>query len=312
MAHDGAKTDQLSWDDLRIALSIAREGSIRSAARALGVSHSTVLRRLRVLEATTGVRLFERKQDGYEATAAGQDVFDTACEVEDVVLNLERRVAGRDLRLSGAVRVTLPDPFVPLFLPVFRDFAQAYPGIELTLAAGTGYSDLAHRAADIAIRIAADPAPDLFGRRMATAAVGVYGSSEYLARRKRKDLEALDWIGWEPDSTMAFAQWMRQRVPNARIALRVSANWTLPEAVDAGAGVALVPCALGDLRPGWRRVALVREVTAPLWILTHKDLRTTARVRVVRDFLAEAVTRHRSLIEGRKPRRDHGVRRSTP
>jgi DNA-binding transcriptional LysR family regulator len=81
-----------------------------------------------------------------------------------------------------------------------------------------------------------------------------------------------------------------------------SLHWTLPEAVDAGTGVALLPCALGDLRPGWRRVALVREVSAPLWILTHKDLRTTARVRVVRDYLTEAVTRHRGLIEGRKPR----------
>ena len=55
--------------------------------------------------------------------------------------------------------------------------------------------------------------------------------------------------------------------------------------------------------PGWRRVTLVRDVSAPLWILTHKDLRTTARVRVVRDFVTEAVARHKSLIEGRKPQR---------
>src|SRR5262252_7418264 len=114
MQHSGAKTDQLSWDDLRIALSIAREGSIRKSARKLGVSHSTVLRRLRELEASTRVRLFERKLEGYEATAAGQDLFDTACEVEDIVLGLERRVAGHDLRLSGAVRLTLADPFLPL------------------------------------------------------------------------------------------------------------------------------------------------------------------------------------------------------
>jgi DNA-binding transcriptional LysR family regulator len=303
MRTSGAKTDQMSWDDLRIALSLAREGSIRSAARALGVSHSTVLRRLRELEAVTGVRLFERKLDGYEATAAGQDVFDTASDVEDVVLGLERRVAGRDLRLSGPVRVTLPDPFVPLFFPVFRDFGRAHPGIELTLAAGTGYSDLAHRAADVALRITAEPPPELVGRRLATVAVGVYGSNEYLRGRALKELEALDWIGFEADSSMAFAQWMRARVPNARIAMRVSANWTLREAVDAGAGVTLLPCALGDLQPGWRRVALIRELSAPLWILSHRDLRTTARVRVLRDFVADAVVRQRSLIEGRKPRR---------
>lgn len=304
MARTGAKIDRLNWDDLRIVLSIARSGSIRKAARTLRVSHSTVLRRLREIEAATRVRLFERKLDGYEATAAGQDVFDTACEVEDVVLGLERRVAGRDLRLSGSVRVTLADHFFPLLAPAFQDFARLHPGIELTLEIGAGYSDLAHRAADVAIRIASEPPPELVGRRLATAAVGVYGSRDYLEQRSIKQLDALEWIGLEVDSSMSFAQWMRAHVPKARIALRVSANWALREAVEAGVGVALLPCALGDLQPGWRRVTLLRDVAAPLWILTHKDLRTTARVRVVRDFVTEVVVRHKGVIEGKKPQRN--------
>jgi DNA-binding transcriptional LysR family regulator len=301
MPSTGAKTDHVSWDDLRTALFLARDGSVRKAARALGVSHSTVLRRLRVLEATTGVRLFEHKSSGYEATPAGQDVFDTASELEQVVLGLERRVAGRDLRLSGALRVTLPDPFAPLLFPVFREFADAYPGIELTLDVGTSYSDLAHRAADVAIRAASEPPPELVGRRVATAAVGVYGAAEYVAaQRAKKRLDALDWVGWEADSAMAFAQWMRRNVPQARVALRVSASWALREAVDAGAGVALLPCALGEARPGWRRIARVPALSAPLWILTHRDLRTTARVRVLRDFVSDAIAKRRDLIEGRK------------
>src|SRR6185436_1446139 len=113
MTKHGPKTNHLDWEDLRSALHLARSGSVRRAARALGVSHSTVLRRLAALEATTRVRLFERKPDGYELTPAGQDVFDTARDLEEGVAALERRVAGRDLRLSGTVRVTLPDPFLP-------------------------------------------------------------------------------------------------------------------------------------------------------------------------------------------------------
>lgn len=287
---------------MRVALFLARAGSVRRAARALGVSHSTVLRRLRALENAAGARLFVQKEEGYEATPAGQDLFDTAAELEEAVLGLERRVAGRDLRLSGGVRVTLPDPFAPLLFPVFTELGAIHPGIGITLVLGTGYADLAHRAADVAIRASPAPPPDLIGRRVATGAVGIYGSARYLEGRARRHLDALDWIGWEQDSSMAFAQWMARHVPRARVALRVNAAWGLREAIDADAGVALIPCALGETRPDWRRLALVREMAAPLWILTHRDLRTTARVRVVRDALVDAIAERRALIEGRTRR----------
>lgn len=281
-----------------MALALARAGSIRGAARALGVSHSTVLRRLRALEAAAGVALFVNKGEGYEATAAGQDVFDTASEVEEAVFGLERRVAGRDLRLSGPVHLTLPDPFVPLLMPVFSGLAEAHPGIELTLSLGTGYADLARRAADVAIRTTRAPPPDLLGRRVAQAGVGIYGSARYLEGREVGDLETLDWVGWEVGSSMFFARWMAERVPRARIALRVSAAWGLREGVDAGAGVAVVPCALGEAMRDWRRVAMVPEAATPLWVLTHRDLRRVARVRVVREALHAAILARRELIEG--------------
>jgi DNA-binding transcriptional LysR family regulator len=101
MTNGGPKIDQLSWDDLRVALVLARTGSVRKTGRELGVSHSTVLRRIRELEAAAGVQLFVNKGEGYEPTAAGQDVFDTASDLEETVLGLERRIAGRDQRLSG-------------------------------------------------------------------------------------------------------------------------------------------------------------------------------------------------------------------
>jgi DNA-binding transcriptional LysR family regulator len=299
MASIGAETDHVSWDDLRTALSLAERGSVRGAARALGVSHSTVLRRIAALESVTSVRLFERKPEGYELTPAGQDVFDTARAVEDLVVALERRVEGRDLRLSGPIRVTLPDPFLPFLLPVFREFGRAHPEIEVTLAVGVGYADLAHREADVAIRTTSEPPPDLVGRRVAEAGVAIYGSKRYLSRRSTRDLEALDWIGWEEGSAMAFAQWMRKCVPRARVALRVTTSWVISEAIDADLGVALLPCATGSVKKGWQQVRQLKEASAPLWILTHKDLRTTARVRALRDFLADAIGRQRGLIEGR-------------
>lgn len=295
----GLKTDQaLSWDDLRTALFLARNGSIRKAARALEVSHSTVLRRIADLERASGVRLFDKKPDGYELTAAGQDVFDAARSLEEIVTALERRVHGRDLQLSGPVRVTLPDPFLPFFVPLVRAFGKKYPAIEITLAVGTSYADLAKREADLAIRTAAEPPPDLVGRRVATAGVAIYGHPSYLKGKKTDDVEALDWIGWERGSEMAFAHWMAKNVPRAPIALRVANSWAVGAAVDAGAGVAILPCLLGEVR-GWRRVRLVPEASAPMWILSHRDLKTTARVRVLRDFLADALAKQRKVVEGK-------------
>src|SRR5690349_13246117 len=125
MSRTGPLLHHLDWDDLRTALSLGRAGSIRKAARALGVSHSTVLRRLHALEGAVGVQLFVDKGDGYEATPAGQDVFETASSLEEAVTNLERRVGGHDLRLTGPVRVTVPDPFAPLLFPIFSEFSRA-------------------------------------------------------------------------------------------------------------------------------------------------------------------------------------------
>jgi len=300
MASTGLKTHHLEWDDLRTALHVAREGSIRKAARALGVSHSTVLRRLRVLERAAGVQLFVDRGEGYEATPAGQDVFDTATTIDDAVTGLARRVSGHDLRLTGPVRVTVPDPFAPLVFPIFRDFANEQPGIDVTLALSTGYADLAHRAADVAIRIAAEPPPDLVGQRVCTASVGIYGSEAYLRGRSTKNLDKLDWVGWEAGSEMAFARWTEKHVPASQIRLRINTGWTMREAVDAGVGVTILPCALGEMMPHWRCIKHVADAGAPLWVLTHRDLRTTTRVRVLRDFVVAALRAKRSLIEGKR------------
>ncbi len=291
--------NQVIWDDLRTALALGRAGSIRKAARELGVSHSTVLRRIAALEAAVGVELFVDKGDGYEATAAGQDVFDTATTLDETITNLERRVSGHDLRFTGPVRVTVPDPFVPCVAPIFAAFAKEQPGIEVTLALGASFVDLAHRAADVAIRITDAPPPDLVGQRVCIANVGIYGAEAYLRGRRTKNLATLDWVSLERGSEMAFARWLESSYPDAHVAVRVSNPWGLREGIDAGAGIGLVPCALGEMMPHWRRLKLVPQISAPLWVLSHRDLRTTTRVRVVRDFVANALRAKSAMIEGK-------------
>ncbi|MCB9674459.1 MAG: LysR family transcriptional regulator [Alphaproteobacteria bacterium] len=298
MPKSGPKTDHIAWSDLRVALHLGREGSVRGAARALGVSHSTILRRIHTLEQAAGTELFVDRGQGYETTDAGQEVVDLALELEDRVIALERRVAGHDLRPAGPVSVTIPDPFAPILVPVLGDLSRLHPEIEVTVLLGTAYVDLAHRAADVAVRTTFEPPPDLVGRRVGSAGVGIYGSAAYLDGRATDDLTALDWVGWEASSSMFFAKWTVENIPSERVRLRVSAAWGLREAIDAGIGVAILPTALGESRPGWRRVRVFPEMAAPLWILTHRDLRNTTRVRQVRDYLVAAIAERSAAFEG--------------
>jgi DNA-binding transcriptional LysR family regulator len=298
------KQTTCDWADLPVLLAIERHGTLRAAAKALRVSHSTVLRRLDAIQASLGARLFERDPTGrHELTAAGQDAFDTARQLEELVKVMERRIQGRDLELKGPLHVTMTSAFLPVLAPDLARFCDLYPNVELSVAAGLGLADLAYREADIALRITDVPSPELVGRRLVVAAAGIYGAASYLDRRPaRAPLQSHDFVGWHPSlAHTPFARWIAEKVPRARIRCRIAADWQVKEAIDAGWGVALVPCALGDSQPGWRRVRLVRELATPLWLLGHRDLRATARMRACRDFLADAVLAKADLIEGRRP-----------
>ena len=122
----------IRWDDLQIVLAIAESGSLSGAGRQLGLSHATVFRRLNDMEERLGVSLFLRTARGYTPTPAGEDVASTARRVQAEVLGTERRIAGRDMKLSGTLRITTTDTlFYGLLSPLFADFRERHPDIQL-------------------------------------------------------------------------------------------------------------------------------------------------------------------------------------
>ncbi|MGM0559641.1 MAG: LysR family transcriptional regulator, partial [Pseudomonadota bacterium] len=148
------------WDDLRVVRAIAEMGSLSGAGRRLGLSHATVFRRLGEIEARLGVRLFERARGGYSPTPAGEDLAATAGRVEAEVLEVERRLAGQDLRPAGSLRVTTTDTLLSgLLSPLFTEFRQAFPEIALEVSLSNNLFNLSRREADVAIRPVQDP-PD--------------------------------------------------------------------------------------------------------------------------------------------------------
>jgi DNA-binding transcriptional LysR family regulator len=295
----------LDWNDLRFVLAVVEEGSLARAARALGVNHTTVLRRIGVFEHQLGVRLFDRLPSGYAVTSAGEQLAEVARGMRDRVQDVERRLAGQDLRLTGSVRVTTTDTLAHAVIPpMLAQLAARHPGVELELTTTTAMVSLTKRDADIAVRPTARPPPNLVGRRVAPIAFALYASPAYLERAPAKrELARHTWIG--PDDSLAtttIARWMARTVPDARIALRADTLTTLAHAAAAGVGVVALPCYLGDRSPGLRRVrAVIAEMSTELWVLTHEDLRATARVRAVADALVAALVEQRALFTGHQP-----------
>ena len=143
----------MNWDDVRYFLALARTRSVRAAGASLGVSHSTIARRVETLESSLGVKLFDRNRDGYLLTDAGREMVTGAERVEREVGALERGLVGQDARLEGAVRVTCTDPYIAkILLRALAELCELHPGIELQLDADARNVDLSKREADIALR----------------------------------------------------------------------------------------------------------------------------------------------------------------
>jgi DNA-binding transcriptional LysR family regulator len=296
----------MEWNDLRYVLAVAEAGSLAGAARTLGVNHTTVLRRVSAFERQLGLRLFERLPTGYVLTAGGEELIAAARHVDDTIIALERKLAGQDLRLTGTVRITTTDSLMGSILPdILAGFRNAHPGIKVEIAISNTLFNLSKRDADVAIRPAGNPPETLVGRSVAKIAFAVYGSSDYLAASgKSKPLADHRWVA--PDDSLtatSLARWMRAELPHSEVILRADSLLALKLAAEAGLGLAALPCYLGDTSSGLVCVhAPIKAMETELWILTHDDLRHTARIRAFTEFAAQAFTRHRALLEGRQAR----------
>lgn len=295
------------WDDLRYALAVADAGSLAGAARQLRVDHTTVLRRVANLEKELGARLFERLPTGYSLTAAGEELVAVGRRVSETVMEVTRRIAGEDLRLTGALRLATSDTLMSSLLPeVLAGFALAHPELTLELSTSTSMVNLTKREADVALRPSRKVPENLVGRRVGEVAIALYAAPSYLRRSpRRRPLDKHTWIGLDESlSGTTVAQWMERELAGVPIRTRTDTISSAACAAVAGLGVAALPCYLGDRTSKLRRLSKpVPSMATDLWLLTHEDLRKTARVRAVMDWLANALGAERDLIEGRRPHR---------
>lgn len=294
--------ERIDWSDLQFVLAVADRGSLAAAARALGVNHTTVLRRVHAFEAAHGVRLFDRLPSGYAVTAAGESALGAARSMANLVEELEGRISGQDLRLEGTLRITTTDTLMASLLPpILAAFHQRHSAVRLDVSVGTDIANLSRREADVAIRVSTSPPDMLIGRRISSVAMAIYRARE--ARAPRAEVAELlggKWITLSDGfGDTAVGRWMRSHIAEDRVVLRTDSFIAAMRAASAGIGLVALPTYLGDTAPELERASpLVPLQPSPgLWVLSHRDLKRTARVRVFVDFVASALMKERDRLE---------------
>ena len=292
----------LSWDEFRLVKAIADSRSLGGAAALLGLNHSTVFRRLAALEEAVGAPLFERSRTGYDLTAAGDEMVALANQMADSNVEFERRVVGRDVKPTGRLRVTTVEAIGQQFMPsILTQFQAHNPGVVIDLILAERELNLSRRDADVAIRVTNDPPETLVGRRICTVRWAVYCRRDRADRiRSAASDEVPSFIGFADDFGPPFArQWFEANVPPERLAARANSMHLILETIAHGFGAAPLPCFLGEQRVALARLGpTLREWDLGLWILTHSDLRRSARVRAFMDFAGAEMSKHRRIIEG--------------
>jgi DNA-binding transcriptional LysR family regulator len=291
----------VDWDDLKVFLAISRRRSARGAAQLLGVSNSTVTRRLDELERDLGSRLFDRTPEGYRMTQTAENLLPTAEHVEELLLGAERQVTGTDQELEGMIRLTLPPATgFNVLMPRLAQFAKEYPGIDLEIISSADALDLGRREADIAIRIfrtGTSPPETLIGRKISVMTASAYVHKDLLNPEDPADVSHLCWIGLHGNN---YDDSWKLLCKNGHLPVRhgVSAITLQVEAVRAKMGMMFAPCAMFRDHPEVVRVPGedVHEYL-DLWVLTHKDLRLSARMRVLREILAEEMVQLRPYFD---------------
>lgn len=283
---------QIRWDDLQIVLAIADAGSLSGASRALRISHATVFRRLSEMEQGLGVTLFERSRTGYTPTLAGDDLAASAKRVQSEINGAERRIIGQDLTLTGSMRITTTDTlFAGLLSPLLASFRQRYPEITLEVVISNQLQSLSRREADIAIRPTRKPPEILVGRKISDITQAIYGQKALWQNAplplEPASLASENWVG--PDVHLGDAtleKWMMDK----STAYRLDSMLGMQSAVRHGAGIAVLPCYLGDADKALLRLSEpIEALTTQLWLLTHPDLRNVARVRAFMEAMTVGV-----------------------
>ncbi len=290
-----------NWDNVRYFLAVAKAGTVKAAADSMGVSHTTVLRRIDLFEQEIEAKLFKRLQSGYELTSFGQSILDKAIQVRNHIELLELDIKGQGSKLEGCLRISQPENEIIDLYPIYAEFNRLYPQITLQIVSSLKLSNLKRHQVDMVIRFTESPDELLVGRCVGSLDFGLYGSKSYFAKFKKKPkLDELDWVIFkifsqkikraiEPDD------WIAKRVKNPKVILQTPSSSGVINAVRAGMGVGFI----STLAAKEYDDLVMKPLNEPafslkLWLLTHNDLRHNAMVKAFMRHFSDSLAKRLS------------------
>lgn len=283
-----------NWDNLRFVLSVADHGSISEAARQLGVNHATVLRRVAACEAELGGAIFDRTPSGYRVLPDRLSVIEAAREVANAHLTVERMMHGAGGAVRGTLRISSTDSLCRMILPDFvaRMRVQS-PDLRVQLLSNNSHLDFSRLQADISVRPAIVLPDDMAGEPVADLAFAAF------ARDDAPD----QWLSLGgPLARSRPASWMAENIASEQIVGGADSFLVLAEMARRGLGISVLPVFVGAVCSDLvRRADAMPELSVPVWVATHVELRDAPRIRVARrELCAHLADQADLLMTGRE------------
>ncbi len=292
----------MNWDTIKLFLALHRNGSARSVAENHDLSPSTVTRRITDLENNLGVKLFNRLTSGFQLTESGHDLLHIALRMENDAYEIERKLYAKKTVMQGSIRLTIPYHLITThFMVCIKEFSEIHPKLEIEVIPSWEKFSLDRGEADIAIRImlkGGKPPQDLIGTKLANIYSGVYASKNYVVEHDLNNPNNANYIGWENE--VPFPDWVvNSSFPHLPAKHKLNDPLMQVYAVKAGVGLGMLPCFLCDQDDDLVRVPKdIKWHRFDIWLLSHPDLRDTARFRELRKFIKEYFENTRSTWEG--------------
>ncbi len=291
--------EQMNWDDVRLFLAVAEQGSFRKAAQQLEVGHSTLSRRIESLEDSLGVLLFSRKSTGLTLTSAGEELQRTGQPIQVEFAQLQVRMFGQDDQARGNIRFTAPSLIIrDVLMQPLREFCTRWPDIHIEVDHSLDLLDLSTKEADIAIRMTNTPGDHLIGRKVGVYCEAAYAGAEYLRWFEAAAPDAHRWL--YPGGNYRFEVLLHapyQTPAPPRRYLTVPDLESQVRGAELGMGIAMLPCLMADANPKLQRISNVVKRT-DIWLLAHRDTRNNRRMQLFRDFLVKAFAAEEDRMRG--------------
>ena len=295
----------MDWRALQDVVTVAETGSLSAAARRLNVSQPTVGRRIEQLEEQLGALLFNRTARGLVLTKVGEGILDHAKQMEEGALAIERIATGANQELQGNVRISLIEDLGIQWIPQkLNEFHKEFPQLAIEVNIDNRNVDLLRREADIAIRLARPEQADLICRKVGMLHFGLYASQSYLEEHgipeHRRDLKDHFHVGF--DEAMGHTPQIKKLealFDQGNIRHRSNSHMEMVEATRAGLGCTALCCFIGDAYPELQRV-IGNEIdyAREIWLVTHAEINSSARIRTVFDFLGKALEEDAGKLKG--------------